>query len=384
MSQANHLAKEINNKYPKTQCKPYLYRKSYGRKKSLQDIILLLAKDCKNYGLEDLAIYTWMRETLDREALIGITRHNPIPYLPIYIRDREHSLDFFNLAKAIGETANITVRPENHNQICWLLTLKFYQQAKGVCLAHQLFPQVIEDPLSEKGILSRHLPSSSLENLKLSTEMNLCCYLLIEKGFSLIKNKAETEQKTFPWSNTTELFLQIQQEKFENGWLFGPMNKDPQWLTKHRQRENISAEIRILEHKDWTEDSSTNHNQSELIPLRRLSYPEAEQEYLHDLKNRGWSGYWIYALRQQYVELLKECDYSKPKLKKLENQHPLGWLITLWPKYLKAWKNSKEKLFVKDFIWIKGNPSKSYSTSKTRQVQAFYDINGYIDWVWGC
>ncbi len=129
----------------------------------------------------------------------------------------------------------------------------------------------MEEPLSEQGILSRHLPSSSVENLKLSTEMDLSCYRLIEKGFSLIKSQAETEQKNFPWKKPIELFLQIQQEKFENSWLFGPMNEAPQWLSKHRQRENISAEIRILEHKDWTEDSSPNHNQSELIPLRRLS-----------------------------------------------------------------------------------------------------------------
>lgn len=376
------IKKEINQNYSTNYSKPFLLQESDGSKKSLQDIVILTAEDYRDCKSKNLAIDRWMHKILERETKIGITRHDTIPYLPVRIPERQDSQRFLSLAKAVGEIAQTQVIPENHNQMCWLLTLKFFYQAQGICLAHRIFPEVIENPLNEPGILSLYLPETSVKNLKLGAEMDFYCFRLIEKGFSLIKAKAKTENKTFPWSNSTELFLQIEREKFEHGWLSGPMSQSVQWLTKHEVRKVLSAEIRILEHKEWSEKSSKNRKQSKSISLKNLSYLEAKKQYFDELKDWGWSGYWLYVLRDKYLELLKEFQLDKSKLKRLDNKHPFHWLATLWPKYLKTWKNGKEELFIPDLIWIKGNPYQSRSTSQIHRVRAMYDESGYIDWIW--
>lgn len=150
-----------------------------------------------------------------------------------------------------------------------------------------------------RGIFCRYLPYPSVRNLIRSTETNLARYRLIQTGFSLIKAKAESENRDFAFKNPSELFLEVLKEEFETGWFLGPLNTDHQWQTKHIQRENIRVRIRILKDQDWY-NNSEEKSQPELRP-RKLSYNEAKKQYLDYLQESDWSGYWLYALYEQNI-----------------------------------------------------------------------------------
>ncbi len=76
-----------------------------------------------------------------------------IPILPISILPGENSEQCFNLAKAIAETAQFDLLPENYDQACWYLTLKYYRQALGIAIAQKLYPQCLYNPFHPLDIL---------------------------------------------------------------------------------------------------------------------------------------------------------------------------------------------------------------------------------------
>lgn len=413
---------------------------SDGSVKALQEVPLLLPNPKSSTDTSKIQIQDWMQNAQIQDKQIGIKR-SMIPCLPISILDGEDSEKCFNLAKAIGETAELKIIPENHNQACWFLILKYYRQALGVALAQKLYPRCLYNPFHpldvllnpkskyfeyildsleldsgcrqqianslelepncierlldsselnsdsleklleylqldlecrdqflvsvekfrSRGIFCRYLPYPSVRNLIRSAETNLARYRLIETGFSLIKTKAEAEKRCFAFNNPSELFLEVLKEEFETGWFLGPLDTDHQWQTKHIQRENIRARIRILKDQDWYNDSQVE-SQSELRP-RKLSYDEAKKQYLDYLKESDWSGYWLYVLYEQNIS------------------HVNSQVDSLWTNYLDAFSKG-QKTFIHDLDWRNGEAYKSYTTSKSRRVNAQFDGQGYIHWVW--
>ena len=125
---------------------------SDGSVKALQEIPLILPEKESSTDTSKAQIEAWMQTAKIKDKDIGI-RRSMIPCLPISILDREDSEQCFNLAKAIGETAQLDFLPENHNQACWFLTLKYYRQALGVAIAQKLYPTCLYNPFHPLDVL---------------------------------------------------------------------------------------------------------------------------------------------------------------------------------------------------------------------------------------
>ncbi len=125
----------------------------------------------------------WMAEAKASDKQLGIIR-DTIPFAPVYIPEQPNSADFFNFALAIGEIPKPQVAPQNHNQACWIKTIQYYWQARGLVLAHRLFG-VIPDSLGKEGILSGNLPETTLKTLRLDRDIDLACYRLLVEGMSV-------------------------------------------------------------------------------------------------------------------------------------------------------------------------------------------------------
>ncbi len=122
--------------------------------------------------------------------------------------------------------------PENHNQACWTKTNQYYWQARGLVFAHRLFG-VIPDPLRKGGVLERYLPETSLENLRLSSNLDLARYRLLLKGEPYIKTWAAAEGISYPFKSPLELFLQTLKDEFQILLLRVVMRKAPSFQPMH-------------------------------------------------------------------------------------------------------------------------------------------------------
>ncbi|MDJ0596129.1 MAG: hypothetical protein QNJ72_40140 [Pleurocapsa sp. MO_226.B13] len=125
---------------------------SNGSLKSLQEIPLILEDLKSSTDTSKTQIQDWMQKAQAVDKLIGIKR-SMIPCLPISIMAHEDSEKCFNLAKAIGETAQPKILPSNYDQACWYLTLKYSQQALGIAIAQKLYPRCLYNPFHPLDIL---------------------------------------------------------------------------------------------------------------------------------------------------------------------------------------------------------------------------------------
>ena len=125
---------------------------SDGSVKSLQEIPLILKEGKSSPNTSKTQIQDWMQKAQAVDKQIGIKR-SMIPCLPVSIVARENSEQCFNLAKAIGETAQLDFLPDNYDQACWYLTLKYYRQALGIAIAQKLYPRCLYNPFHPLDIL---------------------------------------------------------------------------------------------------------------------------------------------------------------------------------------------------------------------------------------
>ncbi|HEY9833840.1 MAG TPA: hypothetical protein V6D26_25035 [Stenomitos sp.] len=298
------------------------------------------------------ALNRWMTRAKEEDFRLNVER----PWIPtaeIYIPDTIRGKRFFKIAKAIGKIPTLDVVPKNQNQAYWLLTLRYFWQARGVLFAHKLLG-IIPNPIEEQGILLRYLPETSLKNLELITDIDLACFFLLVRGGRYIREWAATKKIRYPFKSPMDLFLKIQRQSFLMSWKVGPDNSEPAWLSNAQQRDNISARIRLLKKKRWLEPAAM-----------RQPYLEMEQAYLDFLQKSDWYGYWLLALRDHFDEEQFE--------EKLLSGH--------WQDYINALKAGKE-LFVSEFDWRGGQPYKTRTTSQVQRVEGFIDLLGYIHWRW--
>jgi hypothetical protein len=337
-----------------------------GVNKCLLEIPLIQLADSPvlNSAATKSALDGWMAKAFDEDKQLGINR-DTIPFAAVYIPDTPNSADFFNLALAIGEIPKPQVAPENYNQACWIKTIQYYWQARGLVFAHRLFG-VIPDPLGKEGVLSRYLPETTLKNLRLTRDIDLACYRLLVKGEAYIKTWAAEEGISYPFKSPLKLFLQILKDGFEILLLLGPLNLYHEPLSKRLQVYNLNARSRLLSDKEWDDldpldgiPASPKRKKRVSPEKLRLPYKVAQRLYIKTLKKMGWNGYWLLAL-------------MKPK-----NQEPLK---SLFEGYLIVWRAGKE-LFIPDFEWIDGQPYQTKRTSQHR-VEAEIDTDGYIRWYW--
>jgi len=302
---------------------------------------------CRQQAVVTAALNEWMTRAKAEDLRLLIER----PWIPtaeIYIPNTPIGKRFFNTAKAIGEIPTQDVIPKNLNQGYWLLTLRYFWQAKGVIFAYKI-KKAIPNPVETEGILSRYLPDTTLKNLELTTNIDLACFKLLVKGEPYIREWAAAKGIDYPFKSPMQLFLEIQKQSFLMSWKAGPGNSELDWLSKAQQRDNISARIRLLEKNPWLASA-----------VMRQPYPEREQAYLKFLSRVRWYGYWLLALRKH--------SYSEE-------------ISDLWQAYIDALKAGKE-LFVAEFDWRTGQPYKTKATSCVQPVEGFIDLLGYLNWGW--
>jgi hypothetical protein len=324
----------------------------------LADIPLL------NPAATNITLDGWMAKAKAEDKQLGIIRSR-IPYAAVYIPSAPNSVNFFDLALAIGEIPKSQVASENYNQACWTKTNQYYWQARGLVFAHKVFG-VIPDPLGKGGVLSRYLPETSLENLRLDREIDLACYRLLLKGEPYIKTWAAEEGISYPFKSPLELFLQTLKDGFQILLLLGPLNLYHEPLSKRSQRYNLNARIRLLSDKEWDDLDSLEGIPASPKRKKRVSpeklrppYKVAKRQYVRTLKKMGWNGYWLLALLKH------------------KNQEPLK---ALFEAYLAAFRAGSES-FIPDFEWIDGQPYQAKHTSQ-RRAKAEIDRDGYIRWYW--
>ena len=299
------------------------------------------------------ALNLWMTRAKEEDLRLNIEQ----PWIPkaeIYIPNTLLGKRFFKIAKAIGKIpSTLNIVPKNQNQAYWLLTMRYFWQARGVLFAHKLLG-VIPNPIEEQGVLSRYLPDTSIKNLELITNIDLACFKLLVRGGRYIREWAAAEGIPYPFNSPMELFLEIEKQSFLMVWQLSPGDSELDWLSKAQQRDNISARIRLLEKNPWLESAAM-----------RQPYSEMEQGYLDFLRRVGWYGYWLLVLRGHFDE-----EQFKEKL-----------LSGHWQDYINALKAGKE-LFVSEFDWRGGRPHKTRITSKVQRVEGFIDSQKYIQWRW--
>jgi len=299
------------------------------------------------------ALNRWMTRAKEEDLRLNVER-TWIPTAEIYIPHTLRGKRFFKIAKAIGKIpSTLNIVPKNQNQAYWLLTMRYFWQARGVLFAHQLLGG-IPNPVDAEGVLSRYLPSTSLKNLELITNIDLACFLLLVRGGRYIRNWAATKGICYPFNSPMALFLKIQRQSFLMSWEVGPCDSELDWLSNAQQRDNISARIRLLKKKPWLKTAAM-----------RQPYSEMEQAYLDFLKKVGWYSYWLLALRDHFDE------------EQFEEKQISGH----WQDYINALRAGKE-LFVSEFDWRGGQPYKTKTTSKVQRVEGFIDLLGYVRWAW--
>ena len=143
---------------------------SDGSVKSLQEVPLILPDRKSSVDTSKIQIQDWMQNAQIQDKRIGIKR-SLIPCLPVSILEGENSKQCFDLAKAIAYSAQLDFLPENYDQACWYLTLKYYRQALGVALAQKLYPKYLYNPFYPLDILSNP-ESKYFENILDSLELD--------------------------------------------------------------------------------------------------------------------------------------------------------------------------------------------------------------------
>jgi hypothetical protein len=333
----------------------------FPRPKALLELPLILVPErllhAPEHVLEQKAVVIaalneWMTRAKEEDLRLHIERLE-IPTAEIYIPHTPIGLKFFNIAKAIGEIPTQAVIPKNQNQAYWLLTLRYFWQARGLLFAHKLLG-VIPNPVEAEGVLSRYLTDTNLKDLELITNIDLACFLLLVRGERYLRKRAAEAGIPYPFNSPMELFLEIEKQNFLMVWQLGPGDSELDWLSKAQQRDNISARIRLLKKNPWLESAAM-----------RQPYSEMEQGYLDFLQKVGWYGYWLLVLRDHFDEEQFE--------EKLISGH--------WKDYINALKAGKE-LFVSEFDWRGGQPYKKRTTSKVQRVEGFIDSQKYIQWRW--
>ena len=299
------------------------------------------------------ALNRWMTRAKEEDLRLNIER----PWIPtaeIYIPDTLRGKRFFKIAKVIGKIpSTLNIVPKNQNQAYWLLTMRYFWQARGVLFAHKLLG-VIPNPIEEQGVLLRYLPSTSIKNLELITDIDVACFKLLVRRGRYIRNWAATNKIRYPFKSPMDLFLKIQRQSFLLSWKVGPDDSELDWLSNAQQRDNISARIRLLKQKRWLEPAAV-----------RQPYLEMKQAYVDFLQQVSWYGCWLLVLRDHF-----------------DNKHwEKNLLSAHWQDYINALKAGKE-LFVSEFDWRGGQPYKTKTTSKVQRVEGFIDLLGYIHWVW--
>ncbi|MBD2207553.1 hypothetical protein H6G33_35040 [Calothrix sp. FACHB-1219] len=318
--------------------------------------LLSLSVEMKQHPFIQTAIQKWLDTARKNDELLRIKRRW-IPHLPIYIPDTLKGQEFFKIAKAIGEIPlTASVLPKNQNQFYWLKTLHYFWQARGVVIAQQLLG-LIQDPFAEGGVLVDDLPESSINNLKMTREIDIACYQILLKGEKYIKQWAKKNKINYGFSHPLELFIDILKQDFLYIWHLGPYNQDWEWVTKRMQRDNIATRAYLLKEAIWQESSLDN-----------AYYSKKKEEYLKYLQEAGWNAYWLLAMRSQITS-----RYNKHLEPYLE-------------KYLNAFTKGKE-LFVDEFDWRSGEPYKKRETNgkitnSPRKVKGTIDEWGHIVWVW--
>lgn len=270
-----------------------------------------------------------------------------IPHTPIYIPDTSEGQQFFRLAKAIADIPlNAPILPKNWNQACWLKTLHYYWQARGVVIAQRLLG-VIPDPLEEPEVLRERLSERNLECLSLSSAVDVACFHLLTHGEHYIKQWAGKKQIAYPFATPSDLFLELLKEEFLITWQLGPGNSERNALSKSKQRDNLAVRVRLLKREPWLEGTGA-----------RQDYNTVDQEYLQYLQSADWSGYWLLALRpNSYKERI----------------------ATHWDAYVQALRQGKE-LTVDTLDWLNGKPFYRPTSNPHQTVEGSIDLLGYIHW----
>ncbi|BAY61184.1 hypothetical protein NIES22_12450 [Calothrix brevissima NIES-22] len=343
---------------------PSLTRRYIQAPEALQELPLILIPEhllsCsveikQHHQFIQKAIQKWLKVAQRDDKRLRIERRL-IPHIDVYLPDTQKGKQFFKIAKAIGDIPlTASVVPKNQNQGYWLKTLHYFWQARGVVIAQQLLG-LIQDPLAEGGVLVNDLPESTINNLKLTREIDIACYQILLKGEENLKQWAIENNINYQFSNPLELFIEILKQDFLDAWHLGPSNQDSQWITKKTQRSNIVTRAYLLKEAIWQESSLDN-----------AYYSKKKGEYLKYLQEAGWNAYWLLAMRSQ--------------LNTWDNTHLEPYL----EKYLNAFTKGRE-LFVNEFDWRSGEPYKKREnngkiTNSTRKVKGTIDEWGHIIWV---
>lgn len=339
--------------------------------KTLQELPLILvspyfldsSQDWRTAPKIHTAIENWLeRAKLDDERLC--IERRLIPHTPIYIPDTPEGQEFFKLAKAIADIPlRAPIVPKNQNQGYWLKTLHYYWQARGVVVAQRLLG-VIPDPLEEGGVLFNRLSNKNLEYLQMSREIDDALFHLLKAGENYIKQWAEKNQIRYPFEGLLHLFLSELWEEFLLTWQLGPGNSEKEAISKANQRANFAIRVRLLRQSSWStpesEGESISRQEDRKKIKQRPPYKLIEQEYLEYLKEIGWSGWWVLALRPR-------------------SEH--GDIEPYWISYVQALSQGRE-LTIDILDWLKGRPSNRPHSNPHQAVEGTLNLLGYILWTW--
>lgn len=325
------------------------------RPKALQELPLVLvppyvlnskAEDWQTMPTIQSAIQAWLNEAHQDDERLCIERRL-IPHTPIYIPDTPEGQQFFQLAKAIADIPlNAPIVPKNQNQGLWFKTLHYYWQARGVVIAQRLL-RVIPDPLGETCALQNRLSTKNLDYLHLSSTVDIACFQLLTHGELYIKQWANENQISYSFETPRDLLLKLLSEDFLISWQLGPDNQEQEAISKAQQRDNVAIRVRLLKQFPWLADTG-----------KRPEYGVTEQEYLQYLRQAGWSGYWILALRPY-----RHDQQIEPH----------------WEAYVQALGAGKE-LAVATLDWFNGQPFHRPMSNPYQAVEATLDLLGYIHW----
>lgn len=267
----------------------------------------------------------WEKQAREDDLRFGLEERRWIPRVEIYIPDTARGQQLIQLAKAIGSIPlQVGILPKNQEQAYWLKTLHYFYQARGLLFAYKLI-RGIPNPSGTRGILPQHFSTSIIRNLKLVTEVDIAEYQLISAGEPYLKAWMAHRQQAYPFQHPLQLFLEIRRQTFLQDWELGPNNNDG-WISIDDQKDLLSIHVFLLQKSTWVKSKRVE---------RRGTYQEQEQRYLESLKNNGWYGCLMLALRPH-----SESTLEQP-----------------WQRYAKAFRGGKTA-YVDDFYWRQGLPYK--------------------------
>ncbi|WP_375470161.1 hypothetical protein [uncultured Nostoc sp.] len=359
-NQLSFLSKQLSDTEFQTLAEQYIQAD-----KALQELSLILIPEHflplsvemkQQHPFIQQAIQEWLNVARKDDERLRIERRL-IPHIPVYIPNTLKGQQFFKIAKTIGDIPlTASVVPKNPNQGYWLKTQHYFWQARGVTIAQQLLG-LMQDPLVEGGVLVDRLPYTTINNLKLSKEIDIACFRILVRGQRNIKLWATENKINYQFSKPLELFIEILKQDFLVAWHLGPYNQNSEWITKKTQRDNIATRTYLLKEGIWQESSIDN-----------AYYSKKKEEYLKYLQEAGWNTYWILAMRSQIAAR--------------HNKHLEPYLED----YLSAFIRGKE-LFVDEFDWRSGQPYKKREkngkiTNSPRKVEGTVNLLGFILWCW--